>query len=80
MHPGNAQAYAIYSRCSGQLIIGGMSGIPLDINVEAVKTIMELEEVQNQRLCMQKVQFLARVILDENAKKQKAEMHSVRKK
>lgn len=45
----------------------------MDINVAAVKVIMDLEEVEDQRNVMQKVQYISRVVLAEHAKKMAAE-------
>lgn len=39
----------------------------------AVKTIMDLEEVEDQRGCMAKVQTLSALVLSEQAKKREAE-------
>ncbi|EHJ49492.1 hypothetical protein DFW101_3496 [Solidesulfovibrio carbinoliphilus subsp. oakridgensis] len=69
--PGNVEAYGIWSRCRGQLILG--FGGAVDINVVAVKTIMDLEEVEDQRECMAKVQTLAAIVLSEQARKREAE-------
>ena len=48
-------------------------GGAVDINVIAVKTIMDLEGVEDQAECMKKVQLLAALVLTEQAKRNKAE-------
>lgn len=60
-------AFAVYQRCAGQLIFSGM-GDPVDINVLAVRCIMELEELPHQAETMEKVQLLARTVLGEQAR------------
>lgn len=44
-------------------------GGAVDINVIAVKTIMDLEGVEDQAECMLKVQTLAGIVLAEQAKR-----------
>jgi len=53
------------------LILG--FGGAVDINVIAVKTIMDLEGVEDQAECMWKVQLLAATVLGEQAKRHQAE-------
>ncbi|MGD9643918.1 MAG: hypothetical protein AB7V08_14415 [Elusimicrobiales bacterium] len=67
VHPYNAEASSLYMRCAGQLIVGPM-GAPLDINVLAVKCIMDLEGTANQAEVMQQVQHIAGIVLHEQAK------------
>lgn len=45
----------------------------MDINVVAVKTIMDLEGVEDQAECMRKVQMLSNIVLSEQAKKREAD-------
>lgn len=51
--------------------MAGMAGAAIDIDVQAVKCIMDLHEVQDQAQCMDKVQLLARLYLSEKAKRRK---------
>lgn len=67
VHPYNAEACRIYMRCAGQLVVGPM-GAPLDINVLAVKCIMDLEGTANQGEVMEQVQHLAGIVLHEQAR------------
>ena len=53
-------------RCAGQVIVGPM-GDRIDINVLAVKTIMDLEGVGNQAEVMEQVQTLAGLVFREQA-------------
>lgn len=48
----------IYLRCQDQLIMG-FSG-PVAVNVEAVKCVMGLWKVKDERTCLDKVQTIAR--------------------
>lgn len=51
-------------------------GGAVDINVVAVKTIMDLEGIEDQAECMSKVQTLAAIVLSEQAKRNRAERES----
>lgn len=53
-----------------------MAGAAVDIDVKAVKIIMDLEEVTDQRECMEKVQTLAWTVLGEKAKRRKQDEQS----
>uniref|UniRef100_I2Q2N2 Uncharacterized protein n=1 Tax=Desulfovibrio sp. U5L TaxID=596152 RepID=I2Q2N2_9BACT len=55
---------AVYKRCSKQVIVG-QEGEPIDINVLAVKCVMDLMGVRDQDECLEKVQLLAGIIIDE---------------
>lgn len=53
-----------------------MNGTAVDIDVKAVKIIMDLEEVRDQRECMDKVQLLAWTVIGERAKRKKQDEQS----
>jgi hypothetical protein len=61
----------IYQRCSGQLIMD--MGGPVDINILAVKLMMEMESVEDQRECLHRVQILASNVIGEQRKEAAAE-------
>ena len=61
--PGNVDAWMIYERCQGQLIMS-LDG-PVDINVLAVLAVMELEGVENKQECLRQVQTLAQTAISE---------------
>lgn len=50
-----------------------MSGAAVDINILAVKCVMDTFEVADQADCMDKVQNLAWTVLGEKAKRRKDE-------
>jgi hypothetical protein len=56
--------------------MAGMAGAAIDINVLAVKCMMELHEVRDQAECMDKVQLIARTYLSEKAKRRKQDEDS----
>lgn len=70
MLPGNRDAYAVWCRCSGQLILGFAGAV--DVNILAVKCLMDLEGLEDQAATLEKVQVLARIVLDEQHKRAKA--------
>lgn len=53
-----------------------MAGAPVDINIPAVKIVMDLEEVTDQQECLEKVQSLAWTVLGEKAKRRKQDDES----
>lgn len=69
VHPDNATAHAMYQRCSGQLIYAPMGGA-VDINILAVKCVMDLKRIteRDQDEILEQVQALAGVIIYERAK------------
>jgi hypothetical protein len=50
----NQDAGTVYIICRNQVITAGMGEI-VDINLQTVKTVMDLYGVKNQRECMEKV-------------------------
>ncbi|NDV20824.1 hypothetical protein GO013_15545 [Pseudodesulfovibrio sp. JC047] len=62
--PGNVEAARIYRECSGQWRTAGMAGTRIDLDITAVKIVMDLEEVQDQRECLSKVRDIARIVLE----------------
>jgi hypothetical protein len=50
----NQDAGTVYIMCRNQVITAGMGEI-VDINLQTVKTVMDLYGVKNQRECMEKV-------------------------
>ena len=57
----NDEALSIYQICSGQLILAPMGG-PIGINILAVKTAMDLYDIEDQKDCMERVLFIFREI------------------
>lgn len=55
----NDDALMIYQICSGQVIIAPMGGA-IDINILAVKTAMDLYQIEDQKECLEKVLFIFR--------------------
>jgi len=62
--PGNIEAAGIYRLCSGQWRTAGLSGARIDLDVTAVKVMMDLEGVDDQRECLSKVRDIARIVLE----------------
>ena len=58
---GNHEAAEVYKMSQGQLITRGEHVI--DINFQAVKTVMDLYGVESQRDCFDKVVLLARYFI-----------------
>lgn len=56
------EAFRIYQQCRGQLIMGGM-GDAVDASIPAVKVVMDLENVEDQRTCLHKVLHMIRLDL-----------------
>ena len=50
----NQDAGTVYIMCRNQVITAGMGEV-IDINVQTVKTVMDLYGVKNQRECVEKV-------------------------
>ena len=50
----NYEVADVYIMCRNQVITAGMGEI-IDINLQTVKTVMDLYGVKNQRECMEKV-------------------------
>lgn len=73
LHPDNAVAHDIYLRTCNQLIVAPMGGA-LDINILAVKAMMDLDGLDNetQRETMAQVQALARVVIGEQRRAKQA--------
>lgn len=55
--PENAEAANIFMLTKNQVITAGMGSV-IDINIQAVKIMMDLYEIRNQRDCMDKVRTL----------------------
>jgi hypothetical protein len=53
--PENEEAFFIYNVVRNQAIFAGMDGIPVDLDYKAVKIVMDLYGVENQRECFEKV-------------------------
>lgn len=64
----NKEAWMIFQISRNQLIVGGMGGV-IDINIMAVKTVMDLYEIENQCECMEKVLQMAHIFIREMQKK-----------
>jgi hypothetical protein len=53
--PENEDAIEVYSQVHSQAIYVGMDGVAVDLNFNAVKFVMDLNGVENQHDCFQKV-------------------------
>jgi hypothetical protein len=53
--PENEDAVTVYSQVRNQAIYVGMDGIPVDLDYKAVKIVMDLEDIENQADCFQRV-------------------------
>lgn len=53
----NQNAGKVFMMCRGQIITAGMGDI-IDINLLAVKAVMDIEGIKNQRDCLKKVHML----------------------
>ena len=53
----NEDAAQIYLTARRQIITAGMGKV-IDINIQAVKTVMDLYQVKDQRSCLDKVRYL----------------------
>ncbi|MDD5353029.1 MAG: DUF1799 domain-containing protein [Candidatus Omnitrophica bacterium] len=60
--PANQDALRIYALVSNQVIIGGMGDI-IGLNYNAVKFIMDLYGIENQRDCFERVVHIFNKIL-----------------
>jgi len=47
----------IFNICRGQIIVTGMGDV-IDINILAVKAVMDLYDIDNQKACLEKVMRL----------------------
>jgi hypothetical protein len=65
----NYEAAEIYIMCRNQVITAGMGEI-VDINLQTVKTVMDLYGVKNQRECMEKVSKTFRHFLNKRRDEQ----------
>jgi len=66
----NKDALRVYLMARNQIISVGMGGI-VDISFEAVKFIMDLYEIENQRIVFEKVLGVARYFINEENEKNK---------
>jgi len=62
--PGNIEAAHIYCLCSGQWRTVGRFRERIDLDIVAVKTVMDLEGVPDQRECLSKVRDITRIVLE----------------
>lgn len=65
----NQDAGTIYIMCRNQVITEGM-GERVDINLQTVKTVMDLYGIRNQRECMEKVTKTFRYFLSQRRDEQ----------
>lgn len=70
--PCNEEAWLVYQFCAAQYITAGM-GSPIDINVMAVISVMELFEVTDKQDCFLKVVSTARSIISDINEEHKLE-------
>ena len=61
--PENAEAWNVYQRCQGQLIMS--YGGPVDINILAVLAMIDLLGIEDRLDCLEKVQAVAGKIIAE---------------
>lgn len=56
--PENEDAATVYMQCRNQAVFVGMDGVPVDLDINAVKTVMDLEGIRDQRDCLQRVRAM----------------------
>jgi hypothetical protein len=60
----NEDAMFVYRLVNRQVVTRGMDGDIIDLNFQAVKTVMDLYEIKNQRTCFEKVRRIFFHFLD----------------
>jgi hypothetical protein len=55
LRPENEDAFFVFGHVSNQAIFAGMNAVPIDLNYPAVKFIMDLYGIKNQRDCFERV-------------------------
>ena len=71
VEPENEDAVEIYSLVYSQAIYVGMEGVAVDLDFNALKLALDLNEVENQRDCFHKVLMMWRHINKLNNAKKK---------
>ena len=61
----NQEAISVYSMVTNQIIVTGMGNV-IDIDFKAIDFIMNLYDIQNKKICFEKVVLLFRHFLDES--------------
>ena len=56
--PENEDAVAVYSQVRSQAIYVGMDGVAVDLDFNALKFVMDLNEIEDQYECFNKVLFV----------------------
>ena len=69
--PENEEAVEIYSQVYSQAIYVGMEGVAVDLDFNALKLALDLNEVENQKDCFYKVLMMWRHINKLNNAKKK---------
>lgn len=73
LRPENELAFRVYSNCRSQLILAGMDGTPIDINIHAVKIVMERYGCWGNWQLFDKVLNVARAEIHETNENRKLE-------
>jgi hypothetical protein len=53
--PANQEVGTVFQIARHQVIVGGMNGEVVDLNLPAVKMVMDLYDIKDQRACLNKV-------------------------
>ena len=61
----NYDAVKVYQSVQTQVIMSGMGDV-IDLNIVAVKIIMDLYKIRNQVVCLEKVLYLSRKVNEES--------------
>lgn len=62
VHPVNVRALEVFGFCRNQVIVSGLGEV-IGMNITAVKTVMDLNGIKNQKDCLEKVMFLSEKII-----------------
>ena len=69
LRPENEDAGAVFMLSRNQVITIGEHGQPVDINIQAVKVVMDLHGVTDQKLCLHRVRHLWHAVEAERRKR-----------
>jgi hypothetical protein len=69
LRPENEEAAAVFMLCRSQVITIGEHGQPIDVNIQAVKVVMDLHGVTDQKTCLHRVRSLWHAVEAERRKR-----------
>jgi hypothetical protein len=71
--PENEDAFFVFTKVVNQAVFAGVDGMPVDLNYNAVKFILDLYEIENQQDCFERVLKAWHDIAEINRSKRRAE-------